>query len=184
MSLTTSLFLVSSCENVRVTAINDTEDTAVEEFPTCRSQSRIVACIVVYVCLSKHGKVFHFTFPQRRTVGGNQNELALGLSKTLDRCLVSQDGLPRLHHQLEPGVHALRTLFLHSKRKNKANMMRLYSLFGFRLVKKKERLPLWRSKFSQRSIITISGGQHKTLMPPPALSTYRLFASNHVCLLV
>lgn len=47
-----------------------------------------------------------------RAVGGNQNELGLAASQGLDSSLVSQDGLSRLHHQLKPGVHRVRALFL------------------------------------------------------------------------
>jgi hypothetical protein len=107
-----SLFLCRSSQDIGVTCIDDTKHGAVEKLSAGRSQGSVVPSIVVNLRLGKHGQVFHLRLAQVRAVGGNQNELGPSTPEGLDGSLVAQNGLSRFHHQLEPGIHRVGTLFL------------------------------------------------------------------------
>jgi hypothetical protein len=69
------------------------------------------------LALGKHGHVFDLRLAQMRAVGRDDDHLRLLLAKRLDRCLVTQDSLSRLHDQLQSAVHRVLLLLLRSQRK-------------------------------------------------------------------
>jgi len=70
---------------------------------------------VVYTGLSKHCKVLNLGSAKRRAVVADEDHLCLGLAHALNRSLVSEVSLSRLHDQLDTGVHVVNSLFLFSR---------------------------------------------------------------------
>ena len=108
------LFLVGGRQDIGVSSIGNAHNRAVEELSAGSSHSRVVTGIVVDLGLGQHGHVFNLGLSKVRAVGGDEDHLGLALSKSLHGVLVTQNGLTRLHDQLETTVHRVLGLFLHS----------------------------------------------------------------------
>jgi hypothetical protein len=67
---------------------------------------------MMHLRLGEHGHVLDFGLAQVGAVAGNEDHFGLSLSQAFHAGLVTQNGLSRLHDQLEPGVHGILGLFL------------------------------------------------------------------------
>jgi hypothetical protein len=97
-------------KNIRVTAIKDSDNRAVEKLSASSSELGVVSRVVVDRSLGKHGKVLHLGLTERRAVGSDEDHLSLSGTKRLKSLLVSKDSLSRLHDELEARVHGLNIL--------------------------------------------------------------------------
>lgn len=61
--------------------------------------------------LGQHGIVLNLTFPERRSVVGNDDHFSLALSKCFQSLPVSENIFSRFHHQGKPGIDVLNALF-------------------------------------------------------------------------
>ncbi|KAL7538719.1 hypothetical protein ACHAXR_008745, partial [Thalassiosira sp. AJA248-18] len=104
--------LLFARQNIGVTTINNRNNRAVEELTACSSKFGVISTVVVHRNLSEHGKVFHLRLTKRRAVRCDEAHLCLASAKALQARLVTEDGLSRLHDELEPRVHRLNILLL------------------------------------------------------------------------
>lgn len=109
-----NISLLLSGKNIRVSSINDSENRAVEKLSASSSKSSVISIVVVYTGLGKHSKVLNLGSAKRRAVVGDEDHLCLGSAHALDRSLVSEVSLSRLHDQLDTGVHVVNSFLLFS----------------------------------------------------------------------
>lgn len=105
-------YLLLASQNIGISSIDNWNNGAVEKLSACSSELGVISIVVVHLSLGKHGKIFNLGFTKRRAVGRNHDHLGLSGAESLDSLLVSEDGLSRLHHKLEAGVHRLDGLLL------------------------------------------------------------------------
>lgn len=74
-------------EQVRVTSVQDGEDTNSEELTSGRSQGDVGSLEVVDRSLGQHGVVFEFRLSERWGVGRDEDQLGLARSHGLERGL-------------------------------------------------------------------------------------------------
>ena len=115
-----SFYLLLGSKDITISCINDGNNGAVVKLTTGSSKSSVVSVEVVNGSLGKHGKVFQLGLAKWRAVGGDQDHLGLSLTKSLERGLVSQGSLSRLHYKLDSGVDAIDGL-LNSQEKDIEN---------------------------------------------------------------
>ncbi len=106
------LLLGHGLDDVTVTGVGDGEHGHAEVFTAGSSQDGVVAIVVVYLGLGKHGVVLDFGFAKGRGVGSNNNQLSLARAQSLHGGLVSKAEFSALNHQLEAGVHVFGSSFL------------------------------------------------------------------------
>lgn len=67
---------------------------------------------MVHLGLGEHGKVLDLGLAKGRAVRGDEDHLGLAGAEALEARLVAEDGLARLHDELETRVHRLNVLLL------------------------------------------------------------------------
>ena len=112
--LAVAVFLLLARQDIRVAAVQNAHDGAVEELPARRAELGVVPAVMVDGDLGEHGQVFHLGLAQGRAVRRDEDHLRLAGAQALEADLVAEVGLARLHDELEPGVHRLDVLLLRS----------------------------------------------------------------------
>jgi len=96
--------------DVRVTGVDNREDSYAEVLTTGGTEVGVVARVVVYTGLGKHGVVLDLGLTKGRAVVGDDDELGFARAKGLEGGLVAKGGLARLHYKLKTGVDGLHGL--------------------------------------------------------------------------
>lgn len=91
--------LCQSSQDVRVTSIQNSDNTDSEQLTDGSTQLIVTTLEVVHSGLGQHGVVLQLRLSQDWGVGGNDNQLGLALSQSLDSGLVTKGILTRLDHQ-------------------------------------------------------------------------------------
>jgi len=94
-------------DDIGITRVRNAQRTNPEVLPASRAQVHIIPTVVVHARLGQHGVVLNLRLAERRTVVGDDDQLALAAPERLQGRGVAQRVLPGLHHQSESVVDRL-----------------------------------------------------------------------------
>ena len=109
---TLDLLLRHGVHDVRVTGVGDAEARDAEVAAARGPEVVVVTAEVVDLGLGEHGVVLELGLAEARHVLGDDHELGLAGAQRLERGLVPEGVLARLHHQLQGAVDRLVRLLL------------------------------------------------------------------------
>ncbi|KAL7547532.1 hypothetical protein ACHAWF_010816, partial [Thalassiosira exigua] len=104
--------LLLARQDVRISAVQNRHRRAIKQLPARRPELGVVSAVVMDGDLREHGQIFHLGFAQRRAVRRDEDHLGFARPQAFQTSFVPEDGLARLHDELEPGVHRLDILLL------------------------------------------------------------------------
>lgn len=96
--------LVQSSQDIRITGIQNGENTDSKKLTTSSTKLVVTTLEVVNSGLGQHGVVLKLRLSQGRSVAGNDNQLGLSLSERLESALVSEGVLTTLDDEGKSGV--------------------------------------------------------------------------------
>lgn len=171
-------------QDVRVTGVQDGQDTDSEQLTTGSAQLVVAALEVVDRSLGQHGVVLQLGLSQDRGVGGDDDHLSLVLSDRLDGRLVAKGVLTGLDGQGQLGVHKVGILLALwglnntrgcTKRSGASHYtvsIRLsYSAQRKRHPPQHARGTQWRNEDASRPRSSVAGGENKRY-------------TDHLCVLI
>lgn len=105
-----NLLLSNSRQDVRVTSVKNGQDTNSEQSTTSGTQLVVTTLEVVDLSSGQHGVVFQLGLSQSWSVSGNDDQLGLGLSDSLNGRFVTQGIFTGFDGQGQFGVDVLGVL--------------------------------------------------------------------------